>query len=119
VLITRVSAVVTVADFEGGLAWYERLFGRPADQRPMDGLAEWHHTESGAVQLVHDAERGGRALLTLGVDDLDALIAELSARGLTIGDVIEGVIARITSITDPEGNVITFAQLYAADRGAE
>ena len=113
--ITSVSAVVTVADFEGGLAWYERFFGRPADQRPMDGLAEWHHTESGAVQVVHDAERGGRALVTLGVDDLDGFIAELSSRGLSVADVIDGVIARIASITDPEGNVITFAQLYAPD----
>jgi predicted enzyme related to lactoylglutathione lyase len=115
VSITSVSAVVTVADFKGGLAWYERFFGRPADQRPMDGLAEWHHTESGAVQVVHDAERGGRALLTLGVGDLDGFLAELSSRGLTVGDVIAGVIARIASITDPEGNVITCAQLYPRD----
>ena len=115
--ITRVMAVVTVRDFDDGIAWYERLFGRPADQRPMDGLAEWHRTESGAVQVVHDAQRGGRALATIGVDDLDGLIAELAERDINVGDVIEGVIARITSVEDPEGNVITLAEAYDADGG--
>lgn len=57
--INSVLAVVTVADFEAGLAWYERLFGRPADRRTV------------------------------------------------------GVIARIASITDPEGNVITFGELFS------
>jgi predicted enzyme related to lactoylglutathione lyase len=113
VSITSVSAGVTVSDFDRGLAWYERFFGRPADQRPMDGLAEWHHTESGGVQIVHDTERGGRALVTLGVDNLHALIAELAERDIRVGDVIEGVIARIASVEDPEGNVITLAELHA------
>lgn len=113
--IKSVMAVVTVADFDDGLAWYERFFGRPADQRPMDGLAEWHLTETAAVQLVSDSDRGGSALLTLGVEDLDGITAELAERGLTVGEVIDGVIARIASITDPEGNTITLAQLYAAE----
>jgi predicted enzyme related to lactoylglutathione lyase len=117
VSITRVMAVVTARDFDDGIAWYERFFGRPPDARPMDGLAEWHHTESGAVQVVKDTERGGRALVTIGVDDLDALIAELAERDINVGDVIKGVIARITSVEDPEGNVITLAEAYDADVG--
>lgn len=114
--ITSVMANVTVADFDGGLDWYERFFGRPADRRPMDGLAEWQLTETGVVQLVHDRDRGGSALLTLGVEDLDGTIAELARRGLTVGEVIRGVVARIASISDPEGNTITFAEnLSTAD----
>ena len=113
--ITSVMAVVTVADFDAGLDWYQRFFGRPADLRPMDGLAEWHLTETGVVQVVYDSDRGGSALLTLGVEDLNGIIAEFAARGLTVGEVIEGVIARIASISDPEGNTITFAQLYGSD----
>lgn len=94
---------------------YERCFGRPADLRPMDGLAEWHLTQTGVVQVVSDSDRGGSALLTLGVEDLNEIIAELAARGLTVGAVTQGVIARIASISDPEGNTITFAQLYGSD----
>jgi predicted enzyme related to lactoylglutathione lyase len=65
--------------------------------------------------VVSGSDRGGSALLTLGVEDLNGIIAELAARGLTVGAVTEGVIARIASISDPEGNTITFAQLYGSD----
>lgn len=109
--ITSVMANVTVADFDGGLNWYQRFFGRPADRRPMGGLAEWQLTETGVVQLVQDPDRGGSALLTLGVEDLDGDIAELAERGLAVGEVTEGVIARVAAISDPEGNTITFAEL--------
>jgi glyoxylase I family protein len=93
VTITSVMAVVTVADFGASLVWYERFFGRHADQRPIDGLAEWRLTGTGAVQLVHDPYRAGRALLALGVTDLDGEIARLAERELATGEVIEGVIA--------------------------
>jgi predicted enzyme related to lactoylglutathione lyase len=119
VSITSVMAVVTVRDFDGGISWYERFFGRPPDARPMDGLAQWHPIGNAAVQVVHDRERGGHALATLGVDDLDGFIADLSERGLEVGEVIQGVIARIASISDPDGNVITFAQLDVAEREAD
>lgn len=64
--ITSVMAAVTVADFDAALDWYQRFFGRPADLRPMDGLAEWRLTETGVVQVVSGSDRGGSALLTLG-----------------------------------------------------
>jgi glyoxylase I family protein len=34
--IDHVLAVIPVADFEAGHAWYERLFGRGADNLPME-----------------------------------------------------------------------------------
>ena len=62
--ITNVLAVVTVADIDSALAWYERLLGRPADKIPMAEAAEWHISEGGWIQLVRDADRAGSALLT-------------------------------------------------------
>ena len=62
---TNVMATISVTDFEGGVTWYERLFGRSPDRRPMDGLAEWHFVKAGAVQVTQDSKRGGSALLTL------------------------------------------------------
>ena len=112
---TSVMAVLSVANFGDCLGWYERFFGRGADQRPMDGLAEWRLTDTGVVQLVHDPERAGRSRLTLGVAELDETITCLAERGVTSGEVIEGVIARLASITDPEGNTITLAQPDEAD----
>jgi glyoxylase I family protein len=107
--IDHVLAVVPVADFEAAHAWYERFFGRPADNLPMAGrLVEWRLTDSGWVQVTADAERAGTALLNLAVDDLDQHIASICGRGMTPGaveTVNKGV--QLSAITDPDGNRIT------------
>jgi len=113
--ITSVMAVVTVADFDAGLAWYERFLGRPADHRPVDGFAEWRLTDGGVVQLAHDPDRAGGTLLTLGVTDLDGEISRLAGQEISTGEVVDDVIARIASISDPEDNVITLEQADEAD----
>jgi glyoxylase I family protein len=81
--IDHVLAVVPVADFEAAHAWYERLFGRPADNLPMEGrLVEWRVTDS---------------------------VADAAARGLAPGaieTVNKGV--QLSAIRDPDGNTITF-----------
>ncbi len=107
--IDHVLAVVPVANFEAAHAWYERLFGRHADNNPMGGLAEWRVTGSGWVQLTHDADRAGSALLNLAVDDLKLHVDELSARGLSpsaIERVTKGV--QLSAVRDPDGNLVTF-----------
>ena len=107
--IDHVLAVVPVADFEAAHAWYERLFGRPADNLPMAGLVEWRLTDSGWVQLTRDADRAGSTLLNLSVDDLERHVADISGRGLAPGaieTVSKGV--QLSGIRDPEGNTITF-----------
>ena len=42
--IEHVLAVIPVRDLSSAVLWYERLLGRPADNRPMDTLAEWQVT---------------------------------------------------------------------------
>lgn len=108
-LINHVLAVLPVTDLDAAHSWYERLFDRPADNRPMDSLAEWQVTESGWVQVFHDSDRAGTALLNFAVDDLDKHIAELNERGLPpekAETVNKNV--RLSAITDPDGNRITF-----------
>jgi predicted enzyme related to lactoylglutathione lyase len=108
--IDHVLAVVPVADFDTAHAWYEHLFGRPGDNLPMAGrLVEWRVTDSGWVQVTRDADRAGSALLNFAVDDLDQHIADVAGRGLAPG-AIETVNknVRLSAITDPDGNRITF-----------
>jgi predicted enzyme related to lactoylglutathione lyase len=109
--IVKVLAALAVADIEAARAWYEQLLGRPADDVPMAEAAEWHVTGTGSIQLVQDAERAGYSLVTLSVDDVDELVAALAGRDLELAaaDTPSGMF-RIASITDPEGNVITFAE---------
>jgi len=108
--IEHVLAVVPVADFEAAHVWYERLFGRPADNLPMEGrLVEWRVTANGWVQVTFDADRAGSGLVNFAVDDLDRHIADVSRRGLAAGaieTVNKGV--QLSTITDPDGNRITF-----------
>lgn len=107
--IDHVLAVVPVADFDAARAWYERLLARPADNRPMDNLAEWQVTDTGWIQVFHDADRAGATQLNLAVDDLDKHIAGLADRGLAAGAITTASKnVRLSSITDPDGNTITF-----------
>jgi predicted enzyme related to lactoylglutathione lyase len=108
--VINVRAAIAVADLEAALAWYERMFGRPADSRPMDSLAEWNVTESGGIQLVRDADHAGKSLTTLIVDDLEKQVADLRSRNLDGGAITTGDVARFAVISDPEGNTITFAE---------
>jgi glyoxylase I family protein len=108
--IEHVLAVVPVADFDSSHAWYELLFGRPADNLPMKGrLVEWRVTETGWLQVTTDPDRAGSALVNFAVDDLDRHIADIARRGLLTGEVEtvnKGV--KLSAIADPDGNTITF-----------
>lgn len=108
--ITSVLAVVTVTDVQAVLPWYERLFGRPADNVPMPSCAEWHLADHGWVQVLSDAGQPGESMLTLEVDDMDATIAELASRDLTLTPLHTDGTLRLAQISDPDRNVVTFAQ---------
>jgi predicted enzyme related to lactoylglutathione lyase len=108
---TEVFGGLAVADYPAALAWYERLFGRPADLVPNWNEAAWQLTESGWVYVVGDSTRAGKGLLTLLVEDLDDRIAEFAERGLAPLriDTLPNLVRKAT-ITDPEGNQITLGQ---------
>lgn len=110
--VNRVLASLAVADADAAAAWYERLLGRPADARPMDGLVEWHVPQGGVIQLVEDGDRAGRSLLTLDVDDLERELARLRDRGLDPGTLDDSTSDKvlIATVTDPEGNAITLVE---------
>jgi glyoxylase I family protein len=109
--ITKVLAAVPVADIEASRAWYTQLLGVGADEVPMPEAAEWYVTQSGSIQLVASPERAGRSLVTLAVDDLDAEVQAMLGRGAEV-KVAEApnTMFKLASATDPDGNVITFAE---------
>ena len=109
--IDRVLAGIAVDGFASALTWYVRLLGRPADAAPMEGLAEWHFSEYGGIQLIHAADRAGSSSVTLVVSSLDETLAALEAEGIPVGQ-IQGTpgLVKAATVTDPEGNEITFAE---------
>lgn len=107
--IEHVLAVIPVRDLPSAVLWYEQLFGRPADNRPMDTLAEWQVIPSGWVQVTADPGRAGTALLNFAVDDISAHRQVLTDRELTVGPVEQvsnGV--QLAAVLDPDGNRLTF-----------
>ncbi|MEU0369715.1 VOC family protein [Streptomyces sp. NPDC006283] len=108
---THVLAVAPVKDIEAAVIWYERLLGRPADARPMDGLADWHVAPSGWIQVFRSPEHAGGALLNLVVDDLEKALADLAGRGIAAGDAQPGSQGvRFAAVHDPDGNRITLIE---------
>lgn len=104
-----VLASLPVTDLAAAASWYERLFGRPADRRPMPGLVEWQLTVGGGVQLAQ-ADGAGTGTATLTVDDLDMLVADLRSRDVEVEDPTTGTGARFTQLTDPDGNTVVLAE---------
>jgi catechol 2,3-dioxygenase-like lactoylglutathione lyase family enzyme len=114
VSVTEFFAGVPVTDLAAALAWYERLFGGAPDFRPDADEAVWR-IAGGWVYVVRDPARAGNALLTLLVDDLEAHVAGIAARGLRAEtvDTAPGAVPR-ARIEDADGNRITFGQPGAA-----
>lgn len=100
-----------VADLAPTEQWYERLFGRPADRRPMDGCVEWHLADSGGLQVYENPGGAVASTIILGVDDVDTTAAELAGRGIDAQpeDVPSGQF-RLAQLTDPAGNTVVISQ---------
>jgi predicted enzyme related to lactoylglutathione lyase len=105
-------AGVTVRDLGAAVAWYARLFGRPADIVPNDDEVMWRCTDAAWLYVLRDEERAGHAVVTLCVADLDRAVAGIAGRGITGGPVeIIGDAGRKVTFTDAEGNAISFIQV--------
>lgn len=63
------------------------------------------------MYVVRDADRAGRAVVTLLVDDLDERLAAAAARGIKLGPIetVAGSV-RTTWFTDPVGNRVQIGQ---------
>ncbi|MGH2586326.1 MAG: VOC family protein [Dehalococcoidia bacterium] len=108
--MTHLYACVPVADQAAALEWFAVLFGRPADKIVGDE-ALWQVSETAWVVVVGRAERAGGALLTLGVDGLDELLARLAAHGIAhepVETYDNGV--RHVVVLDPDGNSLSLAE---------
>jgi hypothetical protein len=53
----------------------------------MDGLAEWHFTDSAEVQLYENKTNAGRSTLTIGVRPLEREQKRLAAEGVETGPI--------------------------------
>jgi hypothetical protein len=90
-------------------AWYEKLFGTPPSFLPNDTEAVWDLAEHRAVYLEQLPEHAGHARHTLFVDDLDAIVAGITERGLEPAkrETYDNGVRKV-EYCDPDGNSIGF-----------
>jgi catechol 2,3-dioxygenase-like lactoylglutathione lyase family enzyme len=101
-------AGIRVRDLAVARAWYERLLGEPAFF-PNATEVVWTLAEDRSLYIEEDPRRAGGALITIFVDDLDARISEIAARGLEPAEretYSNGV--RKVTYRDADGNEIGF-----------
>jgi predicted enzyme related to lactoylglutathione lyase len=102
-------AGIPVADYAAALKWYEQLLGYPPTFIPDETEAVWELAEHRYVYIVQMPEHAGHARHTLFVDDLDALVAGITDRGLepTKRETYSNGVRKIT-YRDADGNEIGF-----------
>jgi catechol 2,3-dioxygenase-like lactoylglutathione lyase family enzyme len=106
-------SIMCVSDRIKALEWFGAFFGRPADEI----IGEEHLWQVGANAwvVVDDrdvrAERVGGAMITLGVHDLDDILARLARHNIAhepVETYTNGV--RHVVILDPDGNSLSLAE---------
>ena len=101
-------AGIRVRDLAAARPWYERLLGEPSFF-PNATEVVWTVADDRSLYIEEDPSRPGGALITLFVDDLDAVVAEIGARGLEPAEretYSNGV--RKVTYRDDDGNEIGF-----------
>jgi catechol 2,3-dioxygenase-like lactoylglutathione lyase family enzyme len=102
-------AGLRVRDFQASRSWYERLLGEPTFF-PHDTEAVWTLADERSLYVVEHADGAGGSVVTIFVDDLDACLAAIAARGLEPDDrqtYSNG--ARKAVYRDSDGNEVGFA----------
>ena len=108
--LQKIYAHISCSDLDRSTRWFETLFGRKPDDRPMDGLVEWHHGDAAGFQLFAEPEKAGGHTLTLGVTALRDEHARLSGGGLAPGPVESADKVSVVRLSDPDGNLVVLAQ---------
>jgi catechol 2,3-dioxygenase-like lactoylglutathione lyase family enzyme len=102
-------AGIRVREYDAAKSWYERLLGREPAFSPHATEAVWELAEHRYLYILEDRDTPGAGMITIFVDDLDALVAEISSRGLEPAEqetYANGV--RKTIYRDADGNEIGF-----------
>lgn len=101
-------AGLRVRDFQAARPWYERLLGEPTFF-PHAAEAVWTLAEDRSVYVVEHADGAGSSVVTIFLDDLDAQVAAIAARGLE-PDRLETYSGGVRKVLycDPDGNEVGF-----------
>jgi len=112
-------ARVHLRDLTTARTWYERPLVEPSFF-PNPTEVVWTLAEGRSLYIEEAPERPGGGLVTVMVDDLDSVVAEIGSRGLEPAEretYANGV--RKTTYRDDDGNEIGFGGMPPGDRARE
>jgi hypothetical protein len=75
-------AGIPVRDYKSAKSWYERLLGREPAFFPHATEAVWELAEHRFLFIREDRDAHGGAVILIFVEDMDALGAEITSRGI-------------------------------------
>ena len=101
-------AEIHVRSFAAAKPWYVKLLGEPAFAA-HDTEEVWELAEFRSIAVEEQPERAGHSAVTVFVDDLDAVVDAIVARGIepTSRETYENGVRKVT-FHDPDGNEIGF-----------
>lgn len=93
-------------DFDAALTWYVTLLGRPPDEAPEAGVAEWELLPNCWLQLAKGTPAPDNGPLHLGVADIEAERERLQKELKVMVSPIERIEGEVAwcSFDDPFGN---------------
>ena len=102
-------AGISVSDYAGALTWYEQLFGRPPSFHPNDREAVWEVDEHRYVWVEDRPAQAGHAMVMVYVDDLEAVVAGISQRGIEPAEreTYENGVSKVI-YRDADGNELSY-----------
>ena len=103
-------ASLAVRDISKSIEWYEQLFGRPADARPLREVAEWRFESGGGLQVYAGVERAGGCSCTLVVSNHAEQRQALTKLGVAMDERASTERTPTIMIRDLDGNSIAFVQ---------
>ncbi|WEK02971.1 MAG: VOC family protein [Candidatus Devosia phytovorans] len=110
ITVQGIYAATVTKDFDAAVAWYERLMGRPADDKPIPGMAQWRNMGAAGLQVWEDAERAGQSIITIVVPNLEHEKIRLAAAGLILINEARGEFGAVGQLFDDEGNQINLSE---------
>jgi predicted enzyme related to lactoylglutathione lyase len=101
-------------------AWYEKNLGlRFSGPYAEDGVEKYNEAQVGnacfglMTSEWIQREPGTGVGVAFEVDDIDAAVKSLRERGISVEDVYETPVCKVTSFADPEGNKVSLHQRTA------
>ena len=103
-------AAIVVTDIDASKDFYAKVIGRLPDDTPMDTLVQWRGFSNAGIQLFKDGAKAGNSMMTIVVSDVDETALSLKKHGIELGKVQKGAFGKIAQLSDPDGNLIFFAE---------